>query len=359
MIYFATIIVLFLFSLFQKFDPPESDLKFLKVVSFIILVILGGFRYEVGADWFSYEKLYYSLQGISNVFSAREEKLFTMFSFACRQLVNSYSFFIFCLFFLSFSIKFNVFNKYSPDIFLSLIIYFFTILLIYDLNGVRQGIATSFILLSISPVLNRQLPKFLLFILIASFFHVSAVIFLPFYWLAHIKLSLKQITVISFLMVLLSIPVRSFIEHSKYFEAFFTLKTFSHYSAYLDNNTTGRPVSILSIAVLQRVFTFSLFFINYKKLKAEEGLKNLLINGYLISLIIFFFLSFSSEISSRISFYYKALEIIMIPLIVTSQKKLSNRLALLLIFISFAIIGTIRILSIPNGGLIPYKTVLW
>lgn len=359
MIYYIIILILTLFSVYLQFNPKKSEIRALSIVSFLFILALGGLRYRVGADWYSYENLFNAVRKLSDVFSAREEKLFMLFLYGCKKIANSYSFFVFFLFAISFYLKFKTITKYSPDIFISLIIYFYTLLLIYDLNGIRQGMAMAIVLASLSPILDKKLLQFISLIIIATFFHTSAILFLPFYWLSRINISKRALFIVIAVSLIISIPIRSLIENNSIVQSLLALDSFSHYSTYLTNENTGRDVSIISIAVFQRIFIFSLFFINYNKIIVREDLKLLLFNGYFIAIIIFIFLSFSAEFASRLSFYYKSLEIFMVPIIITSQKRISNRIILVLIFVMLSLLGTYRILEIPKGGLIPYNSILW
>ena len=61
MIYYLLISILFIFSLFQQINLKKDQLKLLKYFSVILLIIVGGLRFEVGADWFSYKNLFLSI----------------------------------------------------------------------------------------------------------------------------------------------------------------------------------------------------------------------------------------------------------------------------------------------------------
>jgi len=357
MIYYFVIGILALFSFYNLTDLNRNRNKYLRILSFLMILVVGGLRYKVGADWDSYKNIYYETINIADIFNAREEKLFMFFLYISKKIINSYSFFVFIFFLVSFYIKYNVFKKYSSDIFLSLIIYFYTLFLIYDVNGIRQGMALGLVLFSIRYILNKELLQFLVIISIATLFHTSAIIFIPFYWLANFTISKKIIIVVIISSLIISIPIRMLIEQSSYMQLLLTMDSFSHYSFYIENNIAGRKLPILSIAVFQRLFIFSLFIINFDKIKASDELKRLLLNGYFVSILLFVFLSFSADLAARGSFYYKSLETLLIPFIITSQNKLINRMLLFIIIILFAIYGTYRLLEIPYGGLIPYNLI--
>ena len=340
------------------FNLDRNQNRYIRVLSFLIFIIVGGLRYGVGTDWSQYEITFNNTNLIADIFSAREEKLFMVFMYISKKIVSSYSFFTFALFSVSFYLKYKIFKEYSTDIFLSLIIYFFTLFLIYDLNGIRQGMALAFVFLAIPFLLNKKPLLFVLIVIIGSLFHVSALIFLPFYWIANFQISKQKMILIIVASLIVSIPIRSLIENNAYLQLLLAMDSFSHYSFYVNDDIAARDVSILSVAVFQRLFIFVLFIINYDRIEASDELKRILLNGYFLSIILFVFLSFSSDLAARSSFYFKSLEILMIPLIVTCQAKLTNRMLLFAIFVLFAVVGTYRILEIPNGGLIPYKFIL-
>lgn len=351
--------ILTLFSFYIQFSKHKEFAQYLNIIAPTIIVVIGALRYEVGADWFAYESLFHTINSLENVWNAREEKLFVLLIYMVKSLCSNYSLFVFVFFFLAFSFKFQVIKKFSPDVYLSLIVYIYTLFLIYDVNGIRQGMAVGFIFMSLPFIINRNIKFFLLMMMGAMLFHKSALIFLPFYWLSRIEISIKHIFYFSLLAIFISIPVRNFIENNTYVKLFLSLDSFSHYSTYIENKHTGRDISIVSVAVFQRYLIFTLFYFNYKKIAVEENFKRLLYNGYFISIMIFLFLSFSAEFAARLGFYYKALEIFIIPMLVFSQRRHLNRLVLLIIFIAFCVLGVYRLLSIPNGGLIPYKILLW
>jgi len=358
MIYYFILILLAFFSLYNLSNLNRNQNRYIRLFSFLMFIVVGGLRYSVGTDWSQYEVTFNSLESVGDIFTAREEKLFMVFMYISKKIINSYSFFVFAFFSVAFYLKYIIFKRYSTDIFLSLIIYFFTLFLIYDLNGIRQGMALAFVFLSIPLLLNKKPFLFILIILIGSLFHISAIIFLPFYWMSKFKISKKSMILIIAASLIVSIPIRVIVENSDYLQLFLAMDSFSHYSFYVTDDIAARDVSILSIAVFQRVFIFVLFIINFDKIKASDELKSLLLNGYFVSILLFVFLSFSADLAARSSFYYKSLEILMIPLIVTCQTKLTSRMLLFLIFFLFATVGAYRILEIPNGGLIPYQFII-
>jgi len=359
MVYYILIALLSFFSFIEQFKPPKADISILKYIACTIIIFIGGLRYEVGADWFAYEKLFDGIESFSDLFLYREEKLFMIFQYVCKTIFDSYSFFVFVLFTLTFYLKFKIFNKYSTDVFFSLIIYVYTLFLIYDVNGIRQGMAMTLVLMSITAIKNKNKYLFILLILAACLSHTSALIFVPFYWLSKIQISHKKFLLITFFTLVISVVVQKVILNSSLFQYFLIMDSFSHYSYYLEDDAATKQISLISVPVFQRILVFGLFIMNYEKINLDIFLKQILMNGYFFGILIFLFLSFNSEYAARLSFYYKSFEIIMIPLIISAQTKYYSKIILWLVFIVFSVVGLNRLLAIPDGGLIPYKTILF
>ena len=331
---------------------------YLLVISFTLVFILGGLRFEVGADWEPYNLLFEETTSWSAVITSRVEMLFSMFILIFKFFSNSYSVFILLLFSLSFGLKSISIKRYSPDIHLSLCVYLFTVFLIYDINGLRQGLAIGILFQSIPFILNRRFLGFLILIAIATLCHISAVIFLPFYFLANLKFSNRNLLIALIPLVGMAFEVGRLLESSIIFQNLLTADRFLHYSVYLSAQYQNADDSLLSIALLQRLFVFIMFLQYYDRIKVDDKLKLLLRNGYFISLIIFIVFSFSSEFSARLGFYYKSLEMLIIPMIVSGPARRAERLVLTLLFIAFCFAGTFRLLSLPDGHLLPYQNVI-
>lgn len=346
-------------SLLNKEGLRKDIVQLFTVIGFIYFIIIGGLRFEVGADWYNYEDMFFGNESWSDVFSSSKEYLFHVFSYFFKVSFNDYSVFVFAFFLMSFSLKFIFIKKYSPDIFLSLIIYIYTVFAIYDLNGIRQGMALGVGLLSVKYILDQNLFKFIGMVTIASLFHLSAIILIPFYFLSRMKMTNKQMLISFLLIFIISLPFRSFLKNSQIIQTLFNSDTFEHYSVYATSTDYALDVPIISIAVFQRFFIFILFIVTYDSLNIKNEIKLALRNGYFIGIVLFLVFSFSLEISARLSFYYKALEMVMIPLIVYSFIPKHQRTFLIIIFTILSIIGMSRLLAIPDGYLVPYNNLLF
>jgi|SRR5690625_343143 len=92
--------------------------------------------------------------------------------------------------------------KNSSRVFVSYILYLGLDFYLFTFNGLRQSIAIIIVLLSYNYIINKKFLKFLLIILVATSFHTSAIIFVPMYFLAHIKWSKIYMFMLGFIVIL-------------------------------------------------------------------------------------------------------------------------------------------------------------
>ena len=80
-------------------------------------------------------------------------------------------------------------RRYSTSPLQSILYFFGLLFYLLMFNALKQAMAMAFILLAFDGIVERKLWKFLLWVVIASVFHYPALIFLPAYWIANMKLS--------------------------------------------------------------------------------------------------------------------------------------------------------------------------
>ena len=174
------------------------------IVATINWIILSGCRsLSVGADTYTYKVNRFDVtmtRSFSEIFYdfylkyalgadikdpgyTLVEKIFQIFS----HNYTLWLFFIAIIFMVPLGI---LIYKYSANPYLSYIVYSTLFYSFFSITGHRQTIATVLVvLLGCELIKNRQLIPFLFVISIASTIHASAICFLPFYWIAEIKIN--------------------------------------------------------------------------------------------------------------------------------------------------------------------------
>jgi hypothetical protein len=328
------------------------------IIFFFILILFGGLRYEVGADWESYLKITNSID-FENFLESGVEPLFSFLCLIVKECGLNYHSFVFIAFTLATSLKFHSIFKYSTNFFASLMIYFPIQLMSYDMNGIRQGLAMAVLLCSIKYLLDRSFIKFLIVCIIAIGFHASAVVFIPFYFVANTRFNRKLIHFILLASIVIGFMFQSIILNYILpqlggVESILAEKALG----YSESEAFGTGLS-LGFSTLHRLIIFYLFYYFYDKIQLNDNFKNLLLNAYLFSLIIYFLFSAIEIIGARGSLYYRTMDIFMIASFLSIKKDFSYRLVVLILIFIYSLSGIYTNLKMPLNGLVPYDNLLF
>jgi hypothetical protein len=153
----------------------------------VLLVLMIGFRHEVGGDWFPYFEDAQRMTGTSviSVFSEKDAA-FGMFNWLAAQsgagvyLVNLLSAVIFSWGLLSFC-------RAQPRPWLALVVAVPYLITVVAMGYTRQGVAIGIAMLGMVALGQGRIFRFMLWIALAAVFHKSAIILIPLATLANTK----------------------------------------------------------------------------------------------------------------------------------------------------------------------------
>jgi hypothetical protein len=307
---------------------------------FVLLLFFSGFRWDVGIDWMAY------------VNSIQDEILIEYFevgNLLIKNLLYDYGcvdsrywlwvMAFLTLFFFFYSMKlYSIKPVYSAILFICLGPYW------DSLNGVRQFLSIALFAYSWQFLINRQLVRYIVTILVASCFHYSVLAMLPVYFLARIKFNKNLLIALFILTIPLSFILPSVLSQ--------VALLFSRYEAYETSKFLQSNPNILSN--LRCVFPAILFVICmmlYDNLKS----KNIVFLNLSIISIFLTMLFPNTQLMIRIGLYFQVAFIFLIPLI---SQCLSRNNAL--VFDIFVILyGSVFIfitqLSRPVSNIIPFE----
>lgn len=197
--------LMFLTGYKQKFTTSELSLEVfpkLRLQHFIALLLIAfivGFRYEVGVDWEGYKTDFEFIKARPHLHFTDQymEPGFFYINKIIADWGLSYEWMFFTVALLTWYFFFISVPKYLLPLFIFFLFvdeYFF-----WGMNGVRQFAAMSIWLVAIKYIINKNLLKYILLMVIASLFHRSALILLPFYFIPYIKLNKKLLWIGLFL----------------------------------------------------------------------------------------------------------------------------------------------------------------
>ena len=312
-----------------------------------LFIFLVGFRYDSGADYWSYYKIFH---GINEKNLASEPGFQFLIKFY-RMFSHSYNGFVFFIACISIFVKFLFFRKMENP-YLALFIYIAIFSFNLEFNAIRQGLAASFVLHAVYFAQKKKLLIYILLIAIASSIHVSSLVFFPLYFFISREFILKINAV--FALIVIAFIIRLYLMGN----------ILSVMGLFLENisgiSGIGRVVMYLRVTeiptlelgAIRRIVMCILFVLLNNHIKINNAYFNL----YLIGTIIFILFMGNDIISYRLSLVF---DIFLIPLLANIKTTYNYRniftLALLVI-LSFTMYWVT--LQSKAQNFVPYQTYI-
>lgn len=339
MLYYLAILIFIIFWVIIEKKAVNRQSFWMPLLT---LSLFSGVRnYSVGTDSPGYTKVFRYPEPIKldiNSFSFKSEPGYDLYQSILLLLTNNY----FWLFFFSgLIITFSYLNfikKYSVNYLFS--IFLFITLGQYTLffNVLRQGIAISIVLIAAHYLIKKRPFKFLIYIILSSLFHVSALVLLPLYYLVYLKINVITKMVLAFFTSLIASNV----------VIIYLAEDNAKYAGYTQKyeQASGTTTILFYVSLLIILYVISKIY----KIKDEIFIR--LFAFYAIGIALVFPLYMLGTHPSgplRLLYYFSWTLIILIPI---SLKKINNSL---IYIITIAICLIYFILSTSSfANLTPY-----
>ena len=269
-------------------------------------------------------------------------------------LTSNHQIFLLIINVLMLSSIFLFIKRYSVSVWISVLL--FILLGFYDgsMNSIRAYMAIAIVLYSYKYMLQRRFLMFLLFVFIASLFHLSMWIFI----LAYIPFLLDRVNTTwrFFCFYLLAVVSCYFVSNNI---LTFVFENVPMYASYAEDSTFGIQENVKLAPVLNFLIAFAMIVFCKLVLNAHEN--NTPINTLLFKLLIwaslFLVLSFKFTQIGRVATYFWLPSIILIPNVINLIDKKRTRFIVTFLFLSvltlrYVIIAYFR----PEWTLVyPYK----
>lgn len=347
-----TVFVCILAFLSDLFSEPGRIIKrnrslsvFFACILTIFLIIISGFRYKSGTDYWGYSDIYY-LIGINGIVDLREIG-FSIIIYLLNKVTDNPQILFFIVAFLTNIFIVKVLYKNSISFSFSVFLYLGLFTYYSTFNGIRQYLAASIIFLSFRNIVDKNFKSFLLSVLVASLFHETALIFCIFYFFSRNDIKSLGNIVIIMLFVLMIIFYYPFINT---INLFLTNNRYEMYSDWL--NTEGQGVNILRILVWLLPILISYMY--RKELVARYGdyikvVFNLSFYGFL-----FMLLAIKHFIFARVSIYFELYYLLLIPCMCKCIPIKAYRLICYIVIICYFMYSTVLLLS-GESRVLPYS----
>lgn len=331
--YYFIFLILTIFCLFRKGNKEEF------IFSGILLFFIAAFRPAgIDNDYFGYLSYY---ENIAKDLPVVVEPSFAIISLIVKQIFNnpSYLFVIYAC--LGVFLKFYAIDKLTEFKNLTVLIYFSNFFLLHEMTQMRAGIASGLLLLCIEPIRKRNFWKFLLLAILAIFFHFSAIVILPLYFLQGNEFNVKAyltLIPIAYIFAFLKIDIYTF---TSGIPIPLLQSKVGSYSFYADEDDS---INLFNYIHLSRCLIAVLLAWRFRSIMRHNSNGILLIKIYIISLFVFVAFSSIPAISSRTSELLQIVEIILFPFVCyIFREKTVTLIGVILIglaFLSFSLFYT-------------------
>lgn len=341
-IYIISIIFIIIFC-FTDFSKPSQRVFILYTIGGIFILFIG-LRGESGADSLNYINFFkYQTDTISdwqNVDKGYAEYGFYYLSVILKSIYNNINFYFLCISALTVPFLLKSLNKYCIYPILGFCVYYSRFLLLRDMNQIRQALAIVIIIYALFFLLNNNKKKYILYICIATLFHYSSIICLPFIAIYKKKFSLKET-----IAIILFCSIAGFIGGILLKKILMSTGNVMLVT-YINTQNLGLTNPLLYFQIL-----LCLLYTFYKPLieKEQKGY-NIIKNAYLFSIVLLLLTTGLGEIGGRLATTFATCEIFIIPslTIIVKPRYIGYSMGILLCIILF-FLNYIKLLEVKES----------
>ena len=329
---------------------PKINLSFL---AFTLLVLVIGLRYGFGIDYPAYLHIF---EHLGNTWSVeRLEPGFYFLNWIIKALGAPGEVMIFICFLISLYFLHITIQKYSPYPELSYLIFFSIGLLFFYTSGIRQAIAISLCFFSVRYIFEKRVYPFLIILLVATTFHLTALIFLPVYFLARktfkqyflfLVYAASLAAIIRPLLVFeLANPIISLVYGDRFANILLEI-------AEIESRNTGLGLKVIFYNALT-IFTI----ISYKDLISDNS-KLVLTNLFIFGMLATNIFGGVPDVA-RLTWYFSSFMMLFIPVLISQFDNFHLRISIYIFFFGALFLLLIRYLQTDVYFAVPYRSILF
>lgn len=335
-----------------------KNFKFVILFSFFFFTFISvtfGLRYDVGIDYLQYEYNFIN----QDIDSVRDEFVYSYINIFFKYFFDE---FFYLTLFYSFIINFIFFffvkkNLKNVNLFLLGLGFYIIGFLSFSLNGMRQALALSILILAIYLIKNYFLKIFL--IIISFFTHMSILFLLLFYFflVKNEKIMLtRKMVLILVLLLFISFPLAYSGIINKALQLFLDqIPLYINYreSSVLEFRDINNPLGVFLKSGLGFLISV-IYYLNWSKVESKY---RIFFVFYMLGLILNV-LSLATFMIGRVGVLYSVFEIISIPYSLILIRDKLNRSFLYFIFLIVIVIFFYKIyLDIDYLNPLYYRSV--
>lgn len=325
----------------------RSSYYCMMVLSFLPIFIVAAIRYEVGTDWPIYLDYYNWINAGIKGFS---EKLFNLMNKVIHWSVNDFQGMIVLVAFLSYFFLFKAIYEQSISVPLSLLVFFISTAYFASLNQLRQAISMPMMLYAYKYIRDKKPLPYFFWCIVASLIHTSSLVYLPIYFIARFKPTLRRYVTI-FGLCIVTLPVLQIL-----LEVLINYTKYSWYSTSVFN-TGGEANNFYLLGfVFQLVMLVIMAYYRFTS-DEEDPTYDGLLNSYFLSVVMLLFTPVLSQVL-RISQCFGYCQILLVPRMINREKNRTRRIVLYILIVGLYMAKLLYdTYHLGWNGVIPYQTI--
>lgn len=345
MFYIVIMVIAVLLVVPIKNEKKTGFAKICYALSFLISFLPAGLRYGIGTDYFYTYVPYFYWIGTGK--REYDEIGFNFLNKIIYDLTGDYRWLFFVASFIFLFFIYKAIWDNSENIFQSVLLIFIGQSYFYSMNLVRQALAIAIILYSYKFLKKKEIIKTLICIIIASFFHNSALIMIPILGISLLKISNNKKIGAIFLLLCFQ-PVFAKI-------ALFIME-YTKYGWYYKEGLFTEEISVLLLFQNIIILILDLYYQKIYKNKITKEYKILSNINFIGTCTMV--LSYNVPLIFRLVRYCNIFQILFIPkLLNLSENKVNKKVFEICILVFFLVCMIYQIIICGGEGVMPYKSI--
>lgn len=295
-----------------RFPKPNKIFLFGALTS---LITISGLRANIGDTYF-YKHAYENNDFTLELVLAEKDIGFGFLQMFLQKFVSDDpQILIFVTALITNSLIVFVLYHYSRLIEISLYVYITGGLFLVSMNGIRQVLAAAIAFVAIKYLIKGNFIKYALIIVIASLFHQSALILIPFFFLVRFKAWSKATVALLVLSVVFVIGYEQF---SKLLFKAIEETQYGHYQSFSEGGANILRSIVTAVPII-------IAYLGRDKLREIMPNSDYIVNMSLIGLM-FMLISTQNWIFARFSIYFELYQLILISWIIKLFREKDEKL---------------------------------
>ncbi len=321
----------------------RNSYRVFAVLSFLPFFIVSAIRYRVGTDWMIYDEYFFAINSGENSF---KEPLFNLLNKLIYTLSKDSQWLFVISALLGLVFVFLAVYKQSKYIPFSILLFFLSTFYFNSLNQIRQGIAMCIFLYAYQYARQEKWKKYFIWIIIATGFHISSLVYLAVYFLYKWKADLKK-HIIAFVVTLVCMPVLKVL--------LVKIISLTSYGWYFDSSYASNDFLLAGFLISFLILVLHEYYL----LVGGEDDKSYscMVNMQLLCVISLLCTGFIPQVS-RIASAFEIISIISLPKMVLREQERNRRIVVYILITLLLLVKLLYNVYICGFyDVIPYQTI--